>query len=92
MDSYRWNVNKKGEIINKENPTTDFAELLEMVAHVAPDLRIRFSTSHPKDMTDKVLHIMQKYKNICNYIHLPVQSGSSPVLKKMNRGYTREWY
>ena len=92
VDSYRWNVNKKGEIINSENPTTDFAELLEMVAHVAPDLRIRFSTSHPKDMTDKVLHIMQKYKNICNYIHLPVQSGSSPILKKMNRGYTREWY
>ena len=92
VDSYRWNVNKKGEIINKQNPTTDFAELLEMVAHVDPNLRVRFSTSHPKDMTDKVLHTMQKYKNICNYIHLPVQSGSSTVLKKMNRGYTREWY
>ena len=92
VDSYRWNVNKKGDIINVEYPTTDFAELLEMVALVASDLRIRFSTSHPKDMTDKVLHTMQKYENICNYIHLPVQSGSSPVLKKMNRGYTREWY
>lgn len=92
VDSYRWNVNKKGNIINVEYPTTDFAELLEMVALVASDLRIRFSTSHPKDMTDKVLHTMQKYENICNYIHLPVQSGSSPVLKKMNRGYTREWY
>ena len=92
VDSYRWNVNKKGDIINVEYPTTDFAELLEMVALVASDLRIRFSTSHPKDMTDKVLHTMQKYENICNYIHLPVQSGSSPVLKKMNRGYSREWY
>ena len=92
VDSYRWNINKKGEILDHQQPTTNFAQLLEMVAHVAEDLRIRFSTSHPKDMTDDVLHIMQKYKNICNYIHLPIQSGSSPVLKKMNRGYTREWY
>ena len=92
VDSYRWNINKKGEILDQQQPTTNFAQLLEMVAHVAEDLRIRFSTSHPKDMTDDVLHIMQKYKNICNYIHLPIQSGSSPVLKKMNRGYTREWY
>ena len=92
VDSYRWNINKKGEILDKQQPTTNFAQLLEMVAHVAEDLRIRFSTSHPKDMTDDVLHIMQKYKNICNYIHLPIQSGSSPVLKKMNRGYSREWY
>ena len=92
VDSYRWNINKKGEILDQQQPTTNFAQLLEMVAHVAEDLRIRFSTSHPKDMTDDVLHIMQKYKNICNYIHLPIQSGSSPVLKKMNRGYSREWY
>ena len=56
-----------------------------MVALVGSDLRIRFSTSHPKDMTDDVIHIMNKYKNICNYIHLPVQSGSSKILKKMNR-------
>ena len=92
VDSYRWNVNKKGEILDQQQPTTNFAQLLEMVAHVAEDLRIRFSTSHPKDMTDDVLRIMQKYKNICNYIHLPIQSGSSRVLKKMNRGYSREWY
>ena len=92
VDSYRWNINKKGEILDQQQPTINFAQLLEMVAHVADDLRIRFSTSHPKDMTDDVLHIMQKYKNICNYIHLPIQSGSSTVLKKMNRGYTREWY
>ncbi|MEM9051595.1 MAG: radical SAM protein, partial [Bacteroidota bacterium] len=57
-----------------------------------PDLRIRFSTSHPKDMNDDVLHTMAKYENICEYIHLPVQSGNTEVLKKMNRGYTREWY
>ena len=92
VDSYRWNINKKGEILDQQQPTTNFAQLLEMVAHVAEDLRIRFSTSHPKDMTDDVLRIMQKYKNICNYIHLPIQSGSSRVLKKMNRGYSREWY
>lgn len=92
VDSYRWNINKKGEKIEESNPTTNFSELLEMVALVASDLRIRFSTSHPKDMTDDVIHTMNKHKNICNYIHLPVQSGSSKILKKMNRGYTREWY
>ena len=69
-----------------------FAELLEMVAAVNPDLRVRFSTSHPKDMTDDVLHAMSRHENICKYIHLPVQSGHSDVLKRMNRGYTREWY
>ncbi|MBS1937043.1 MAG: tRNA (N6-isopentenyl adenosine(37)-C2)-methylthiotransferase MiaB [Bacteroidetes bacterium] len=74
------------------NASTDFADLLEMVAMSCPSLRIRYSTSHPKDMTDKVLVVMAKYGNICKYIHLPVQSGSSAVLKKMNRGYDREWY
>ena len=69
-----------------------FAQLLEMVALVSPLLRIRYSTSHPKDMTDDVLHTMAKYPNICKYIHLPVQSGNSNVLQRMNRGYTREWY
>jgi len=63
-----------------------------MVAKVNPLLRVRFSTSHPKDMTDEVLYTMAKYENICNYIHLPAQSGSSRVLELMNRGYTREWY
>ena len=92
VDSYRWNINKKGEKIDPNTSTTIFYELLEKVAHVANDLRVRFSTSHPKDMTNEVIHIIKKYKNICNYIHLPVQSGSSNILKKMNRGYTKEWY
>jgi tRNA-2-methylthio-N6-dimethylallyladenosine synthase len=92
VDSYRWNITNKGEIINNDLPTVNFAELMEMVATVSPDLRVRFSTSHPKDMTDDVLHAMAKYENLCNYIHLPVQSGNSDVLKRMNRGYTREWY
>lgn len=69
-----------------------FARLLEEVALISPELRVRFSTSHPKDITDEVLHTMAKYENICNYIHLPVQSGSSRILQLMNRTYTREWY
>jgi tRNA-2-methylthio-N6-dimethylallyladenosine synthase len=69
-----------------------FARLLEMVALISPDLRVRFSTSHPKDITDDVLHTMAKYENICRYIHLPLQSGSTRVLQLMNRSYTREWY
>lgn len=69
-----------------------FARLLEMVALISPELRVRFSTSHPKDITDEVLHTMAKYENICNYIHLPVQSGSTRILQLMNRTYTREWY
>src|SRR5213075_1216287 len=69
-----------------------FAMLLEMVAKVSPMLRVRFSTSHPKDITDEVLHTMAKYENICKYIHLPVQSGSTRILQLMNRTYTREWY
>lgn len=85
VDSYKWKNEDESEKVN-------FANLLEMVALVNPDLRIRFSTSHPKDMTDEVLEIMSKYENICNYIHLPVQSGNTEILHKMNRGYTREWY
>ncbi len=69
-----------------------FANLLEMVALISPLLRVRFSTSHPKDITDEVLFAIKKYENICNYIHLPVQSGSSRVLQLMNRTYSREWY
>ncbi len=92
VDSYRWNINKKEEVIDQNIPTTNFSELLEKVALVAKDLRVRFSTSHPKDMTDDVVHVMKKYRNICNYIHLPVQSGSSKILQKMNRGYSKEWY
>jgi len=92
VDSYRWNITNKGEIKNKALPTVNFAQLLIMVAKVSPDLRVRFSTSHPKDMTNEVLTAMAAYENICNYIHLPVQAGNSEVLKRMNRGYTREWY
>ena len=92
VDSYRWNITKKGEIENIDEPTVNFSQLLELVALVNPQLRIRFSTSHPKDMTDEVLITMAKHKNICKYIHLPVQSGSTGVLERMNRGYSREWY
>lgn len=92
VDSYKWNITKKGEIIDPTKPTVTFAGLMEKVAQVNPDLRIRFSTSHPKDMTDDVLHVMARYENLCKYIHLPVQSGSTEVLKRMNRGYSREWY
>src|SRR4051812_19356365 len=91
VDSYKW----KGEN-NQQNKDADvlmdFAQLLENVAKVNPLLRVRFSTSHPKDITDEVLHTMAKYENICKYIHLPLQSGSSRVLQLMNRSYTREWY
>jgi tRNA-2-methylthio-N6-dimethylallyladenosine synthase len=69
-----------------------FAKLLELVAQIHPKLRVRFSTSHPKDITDEVIYTMAKYENICKYIHLPVQSGSTRVLQLMNRTYTREWY
>ncbi len=92
VDSYRWNLSKKGEVLNAEEETVNFAQLLEKVALVNSGLRVRFSTSHPKDMTDEVLYAMAKHENICEYIHLPVQSGNSEVLQKMNRGYSREWY
>lgn len=92
VDSYRWNMTSKGEIKDETASTTNFSQLMEMVAQISPDLRVRFSTSHPKDMTDEVLEVMAKYENICPYIHLPVQSGSTEMLKRMNRGYSREWY
>lgn len=92
VDSYKWNITSKGEIKDTSLPTTNFAQLMEKVALVSPLLRVRFSTSHPKDMTDEVLEIMSKYENICPYIHLPVQSGNTDVLYRMNRGYSREWY
>lgn len=78
--------------IGGEHEAITFAALLEMVALISPDLRVRFSTSHPKDITDEVLFTMAKYENICKYIHLPLQSGSTRILQLMNRGYTREWY
>ncbi len=92
VDSYRWNMTSKGEIKDVSKPTVNFAQLMEMVAKVNPDLRVRFSTSHPKDMTDDFLKVMAKYENVCEYIHLPVQSGNTEVLQRMNRGYSREWY
>jgi len=92
VDSYRFNMTSKGEIKEENLPTTNFAQLMSMVAEVNPLLRVRFSTSHPKDLTDDFLAVMAKHDNICPYIHLPVQSGSTEVLHKMNRGYTREWY
>jgi tRNA-2-methylthio-N6-dimethylallyladenosine synthase len=77
----------------RENATAfDFADLLEKVALVDPEIRVRFSTSHPKDITDKVLYTMARYSNICKYIHLPVQSGNSRILEMMNRTYNRDWY
>lgn len=87
VNSYKW-AETKGLIKH----TTNFSDLLEMVALVDPRLRVRFSTSHPKDLSDDVLHTMAMYENICNHIHLPVQSGSSRMLKLMNRKYTREDY
>lgn len=90
VDSYKWQAPTVDE--GTEVLPVNFAKLLEMVAQVNPLLRVRFSTSHPKDITDEVLHSMAKYENICNYIHLPVQSGNSRVLELMNRTYDRDWY
>lgn len=104
VDSYKW---KPAPVLSEEDSdvqvseslpfvevggVVNFANLLEMVAQINPDLRVRFSTSHPKDITDEVLYTMKKYDNICKYIHLPVQSGNTRVLDIMNRTYTREWY
>ncbi len=95
VDSYKWSEeeNNKAYLERKgiEN-VVNFAGLLEMVAQVSPLLRVRFSTSHPKDITDEVLHTMARHENICKNIHLPVQSGNSRILDMMGRGYTREWY
>lgn len=85
VDSYQWLNPEDSSIIS-------FANLLEKVALISPLLRVRFSTSHPKDITDEVLFTIKKYENICKYIHLPVQSGSTRILQMMNRTYTREWY
>jgi tRNA-2-methylthio-N6-dimethylallyladenosine synthase len=85
VDSYKYT--KEGE-----EKTVTFANLLALVAEVNPQLRVRFSTSHPKDLTDEVIHTMTRYSNICKHIHLPIQSGNSRILKLMNRTYDREWY
>ncbi len=85
VDSYKWENPETSVVVN-------FASLLQMVAEVDPKLRVRFSTSHPKDITNEVLHTMAVHKNICKYIHLPVQSGNSRILELMNRTYDRSWY
>lgn len=97
VDSYLWfggGPKKEFQKLNDEEKqsSVNFAQLLELVALVDPKLRVRFSTSHPKDITDDVLYTIKKYRNICNYIHLPMQSGSSSVLERMNRTYNRDWY
>jgi tRNA-2-methylthio-N6-dimethylallyladenosine synthase len=85
VDSFKWTNPEDDNVVT-------FARLLAMVAEIHPDLRIRFSTSHPKDITDEVLHTMAEFENICKYIHLPLQAGNSRVLKAMNRTYDRPWY
>lgn len=97
VDSYLWyggGLKKEFDGLNDDEKakSVNFAQLMDLVAQVDPNVRIRFSTSHPKDMTDEVLHVMAKHDNICNYIHLPFQSGNTRILDLMNRGYTREWY
>ena len=96
VDSYKWsketNNKKKLEKSNDIKNIISFSDLLEMIAKINPDLRVRFSTSHPKDITNDVLMVIKKYENVCNYIHLPAQSGNSRILKKMNRTYDRDWY
>ena len=97
VDSYLWYGGGARKDFNKltaeeQKNSVSFANLLELVAQVDPDLRVRFSTSHPKDLHDEVLFVMQKYDNVAKHIHLPAQSGSTRILEKMNRTYTREWY
>ena len=87
VNSYRYE-----SIIDNRKSVIDFADLLEIVADAVPDMRIRFTTSHPKDMSDKTLEAISRHKNLCKFIHLAVQSGSNHVLQLMNRKYTREWY
>ena len=96
VDSFKWSPSNNNKIkLEKHSENKDvvyFSDLLEMTANISPDLRIRFSTSHPKDITSDVLSVIKKYENVCNYIHLPAQSGNSRILKKMNRTYDRTWY
>ena len=89
VNSYRW---EQSAISGQQSAVIDFADLLQKVAQTVPDMRIRFTTSHPKDMSDKTLQVIADNANICKFIHLPVQSGSNKILKLMNRKYTREWY
>ena len=97
VDSYKWSekINNKKKLeknLELKDDIISFTNLLEMVAKISSDLRIRFSTSHPKDITKDVLEVIKSNENICNYIHLPAQSGNSRILKMMNRTYDRDWY
>ena len=97
VDSYKWSkkINNKKKLeknLDLNDGIISFANLLEMVAKISSDLRIRFSTSHPKDITKDVLEVIKSNENVCNYIHLPAQSGNSRILKMMNRTYDRDWY
>lgn len=98
VDSYLWKECREGAAEGvsagdaKEGEVVNFARLLEMVAAISPELRVRFSTSHPKDISDEVISTIAAHENICRHIHLPVQSGSSRILEKMRRKYDREWY
>lgn len=92
VDSYKWSPASENNNLNQPQEVVNFAQLLARVAQIHPDLRIRFSTSHPKDISNEVLYTIKEYDNICKYIHLPVQSGSSRILKLMNRTYDRAWY
>ncbi|TDG95517.1 tRNA (N6-isopentenyl adenosine(37)-C2)-methylthiotransferase MiaB [Cardinium endosymbiont of Culicoides punctatus] len=93
VDSYNWTpTNATATTVIHNNQTVHFAKLLAMVADIDPSFRVRFSTSHPKDITDEVLYTIKAYDNICKHIHLPVQSGNSRILKLMNRTYDRAWY
>ena len=97
VDSYKWSkkINNKKKLeknLELKDDIISFANLLEMIAKINSDLRIRFSTSHPKDITKDVLEVIKSNENICNYIHLPAQSGNSRILKMMNRTYDRDWY
>ncbi len=85
VNSYQWTMDDGGRVIS-------FHELLRLVAHAVPEMRVRFTTSHPKDMSDDTLRVIAEEPNVCRHIHLPVQSGSDAVLQRMNRRYTREWY
>ena len=96
VNSYQWTARPEGTFdtsrMDEERWTILFPELLRQVAHTVPELRIRFTTSHPKDMSDETLRVIAEEPNVCRHIHLPVQSGSNAVLTRMNRRYTREWY
>lgn len=98
VDSYLWygkqGLKKDFDKLTEEekSESVNFTQLMEEVALISPKLRVRFSTSHPKDITDEFLEMMAKHDNICKYIHLPFQSGNTRILEKMNRGYSREWY